>query len=352
MWSIALTAHRNHRDMDNIIAAIQAKLTPLEEDKLEKMRSTSANLRNAQKKLRKAKREADILRQQHLDALLNEARASNKKKKSKALTHLIRAEQNRRCYAAFRHHMKPRSQGGLAFITKNNGPTEPTTTIMEPDEMNDTLLEYSRIHFSKAQGSPFTVEPLSNMLQYDGLTVFGNQILKGRAVLDNFNLQPPTKALLTHMQDKTVDPEARRHPIIYEELQKGIKKWPEKTTTSPSGRHLGMYKSLQQNTVNKKDQPKLPPNIPPPLLKQGQDVLYLIFDIMTLALYHMHTLKRWKTVWTMFIKKDLGNPDLNLLQCIMIFEADWQLLLKWHSSYLFLPKSKQAHALTPAQGGG
>jgi len=36
----------------------------------------------------------------------------------------------------------------------------------------------------------------------------------------------------------------------------------------------------------------------------------------------------------------------------MIFEADWQLLLKWHSSYGFLPKSELAHALTPVQGGG
>jgi len=116
---------------------------------------------------------------------------------------------------------------------------------MEPDEMNDTLLEYSRLHFSKAQGSPFTVAPLSHMLQYDGLMVFGNQILTGRAALDNLDLQPPTKALLTHLRDKTVDPEAQKHPIIYEELQKGIKKWPEKTTTSPSGRHLRIYKSLQ-----------------------------------------------------------------------------------------------------------
>jgi len=36
----------------------------------------------------------------------------------------------------------------------------------------------------------------------------------------------------------------------------------------------------------------------------------------------------------------------------MIFEVDWQLLLKWHSSYGFLPKSEQAQALTLAQGGG
>jgi len=36
----------------------------------------------------------------------------------------------------------------------------------------------------------------------------------------------------------------------------------------------------------------------------------------------------------------------------MIFEADWQLLLKWHSSYGFLPKTEAAGTLVYAQGGG
>ena len=36
----------------------------------------------------------------------------------------------------------------------------------------------------------------------------------------------------------------------------------------------------------------------------------------------------------------------------MIFEADWQLLLKWHTSYGFLPKSEATGNLTAAQGGG
>ncbi len=352
LWSIALSAHRNHRDMDNIINAIKERLMPSPEDELETTRSISANLRHAQKQLRKAKREADILRKKHLENLLNEARASNKRKKSTTLNHLIRAEQNRRCYAALRHHTKPRSPGGLAYITQDNGPSEHPTTIMETDEMNETLLEYSRVHFSKAQGSPFTVAPLNHLLQYDGLTPFGNRVLQGRADLDRNDLQPPTKALLQQLRDKTVDPAARHHPINYEELQNGIKKWPEKTTTSPSGRHLGMYKSLQRHTIQQKDQPQQPPEVPIPMIKQGRDVLYLIFDIMVLALKHTHTLHRWKTVWTMFIEKDLGNPALNLLRCIMIFEADWQLLLKWHSSYGFLPKSEQANALSPAQGGG
>ncbi len=73
---------------------------------------------------------------------------------------------------------------------------------------------------------------------------------------------------------------------------------------------------------------------------------------MSLALRHTYTLERWKTVWTLFIEKEPGNPDLNRLRCIMLFEANWQLLLKWHSSYGFLPKSEVAKTLTEAQGGG
>jgi len=73
---------------------------------------------------------------------------------------------------------------------------------------------------------------------------------------------------------------------------------------------------------------------------------------MSLALLHTYTLDRWKTVWTLFIEKELGNPDLNRLQCIMLFEVDWQLLLKWHSSYGCLPKSEATNSLTAVQGGG
>jgi len=93
-------------------------------------------------------------------------------------------------------------------------------------------------------------------------------------------------------------------------------------------------------------------NTPQDPITQGRDVLFLIFDIMSLALKHTYTLNRWKTVWTMFIKKDPGNPDLNQLRCIMIFEADWQLLLKWHLAQGFLPKSEANKMLTPVQGGG
>jgi len=27
-------------------------------------------------------------------------------------------------------------------------------------------------------------------------------------------------------------------------------------------------------------------------------------------------------VWTLFIEKEIGNPDINQLRCIMLFKAD------------------------------
>jgi len=189
----------------------------------------------------------------------------------------------------FWQHTKPKSAGGLAYLLETDTTTQQTTTILDHDEMEKTLLDYSCTHFATAQGSPFTVAPLSNLLQYDSLTMFGDKILHGHVHLDRLPFNEPTQALLQHLQDKSSD-EKRRHPLVYEELQIGIKKWPEKTTTSPSGYHLGIYKSLQCHVISKEDQNSLLTQPTPDIITQGCDVLYLIFDIMSLALRHTYTL--------------------------------------------------------------
>jgi len=123
---------------------------------------------------------------------------------------------------------------------------------------------------------------------------------------------------------------------------------------SPSGRHLGIYKTLGKHTIQPDKKNERSGTAPEPTgpLKQGRDVLYLIFSIMGIALKHAYPLQRWRQVWTIFIKKELGNPELERLRCLMIFEADWQLLLKWHSSYGFLPQTKKEKTLVYEQGGG
>jgi len=74
--------------------------------------------------------------------------------------------------------------------------------------------------------------------------------------------------------------------------------------------------------------------------------------MMDLAVKHTHTYERWKTIWTLLLEKDPGNPQLNCLQTIHLYEADYNLLLKWFSSKGFILQSEKAHQITDNQGGG
>ncbi len=94
LWTITLYAHRNDRDMSDILKSIRIRLWPSPEDDEDNHRSFSANLHQAQKHLCQVKHEADQLWKKHLEAILNEAKATNNHKKSSALTYLIRAEQS------------------------------------------------------------------------------------------------------------------------------------------------------------------------------------------------------------------------------------------------------------------
>jgi hypothetical protein len=55
-------------------------------------------------------------------------------------------------------------------------------------ELEATLYERNRNHFSQAQGTPFTVPPLSEALQFDGVTAFGKTILQGKAIPESMKV--------------------------------------------------------------------------------------------------------------------------------------------------------------------
>jgi len=78
----------------------------------------------------------------------------------------------------------------------------------------------------------------------------------------------------------------------YEALLRGLQKWPERMTTSPSGRHLGIYKMLGKHVREKQKTPNPDQDVLQyeGTLQQGRDVLYLIFDIMSLAIKHTYPL--------------------------------------------------------------
>jgi len=109
------------------------------------------------------------------------------------------------------------------MVTHDDGMRQP---LLGCNKLEDTLLEYSRTHFARTEGSPFTQEPLGHLLQYDSLTSFGDRVTCGRLVGTLHNFDKPTMAILENLCHKT--PADMQLPTLdHDKLLEGIKKWPE-----------------------------------------------------------------------------------------------------------------------------
>jgi len=200
--------------------------------------------------------------------------------------------------------------------------------------MEDHLLKHCHMHFCQAHGTPCMQQPLSNLLGFDRLAPFGKLIHWGDPIPDNLNLDPATHLLLQHQKSLLPPTEQPSHELEYEPLMQGFRQWPERTTTSPSGRHLGIYKSLLKDMLPKDPPPDLP------LRTYGTDIMQYIYCLLQLALQHTHVFQQWRTVWNMYLEKKPSNLQIDALRTLHLFEADYNLLLKWHSSKGFMARAE------------
>jgi hypothetical protein len=101
------------------------------------------------------------------------------------------------------------------------------------------------------------------------------------------------------------------------DLESGYKVWKERTTTSPSGLHLGHYRTIAKHDNSNHD--------------ESLSVKDMILEIESLkaniALAHRYVFKRWEKVINLMLKKVTGFPKMDRLRVIHIFEADLNLIL-------------------------
>jgi len=93
--------------------------------------------------------------------------------------------------------LNPSTPGGLThLLIPAPNSLDHWTTIPNTAEMEQHLLECSRTHFRKAHGTPFTIPPLSDLLGFDGLAPFGEQVTNGEPIPPHLNLDLVTQLLL------------------------------------------------------------------------------------------------------------------------------------------------------------
>ena len=108
-----------------------------------------------------------------------------------------------------------------------------------------------------------------------------------------------------------------------------MKEWKETTSTSPSGRHLGHYKTA--------------------LLDNRVTVLHVA--MLNLPIMYGFVPEHWTHSITPLIEKDEGKPFLTRLRVINLFKADYSLFLKVVYGKQLVRNAEKSNALNDQQHG-
>lgn len=307
-------------------------------------------LKLARDQLRVERTEAQHKRPRYLSVQQEVLMENNNKRQANILQQILRYENEQRIFRMFRSVTKAnQSSGGVSHLLKKDG--EILIRIQDRDMMDKELLQRNQKHFAQAQGTPCTIPPLSVMLGHDGVTAFGKAILNGDVTLE---IPEAVRAILHELRAVRA-PLPHFYPI--EAMMQGLSNWKESTTTSPSGKHLGIYKSLVVackerlfTTTESKIREINGPNFN--TVTTAERAMSIQHLLVNLAIRETYTFDRWKIVHNYMLEKIPGTPLLDKLRVIHIYEADWNLLLRYFIANQLKQKMMQEQTGTTEQAGG
>lgn len=272
-------------------------------------------------------------------------------------TRKTRVAQDRKLYQTLRSHFHPSERSGLSYVLlpdkdNNDEPTDNADnavtwrTETDPQIVLDKIMERNITHFGQADGTPFTTDPLVQVLGYDGMTFQGTQLLE-TGILPHAlqSVTPgPTRDVLNRIGDTTKKQPAITSLLSFDSFTKSIRKWRESTSTSPSGRHLGHYKSLLSIDSNSSKYTESDPD-------PGLDLLQILYHVAAAAFNTGTTLPRWQNITTCMIEKLPGTPRINKVRVIHLYEADYNAFNKlvWQRGIVW--DAHQKGTLNKAQSG-
>lgn len=198
--------------------------------------------------------------------------------------------------------------------------------ITERDELERILLDWQCLHFTQAQDTPLSSPVWEAILTgHDNI----NELLAQHEE-DYDKLDKETQDFLKELYDEKPSQADTWKDMELEDFRQFIDKKKEKTSTSPSGRHLGHFKAILNEEIFK-------------------EIFFLIQS--SLRLSYIPT--RWRNTVTTLLEKDTGSPRIHRLRTIHIVEPEVQFISNYYWSKQFLQYcEKQQNHITDNQYGG
>jgi hypothetical protein len=197
-------------------------------------------IRQAQKALRHAIKQAPALRLLFIEERADAEAAAKNQDAVKILKRIISAEASSSSFNILRRVFGKNKTSALSSIIVPGKEPETWDRIYDQNQITITLIERNQKHFGQAHGTPFTVSPLKNWLGYHGTSISADAVLRGELAPDELaQCTEGAQAILEALQHEIAPPSSVDTRITADDLRKGYKAWRETTSTSPSGQHLG-----------------------------------------------------------------------------------------------------------------
>ena len=149
--------------------------------------------------------------------------------------------------------------------------------------------------------------------------------------------------LNSEIQRKEGNPPEIETTIGADTLKSTYKNWAEKASTSPSGRHLGLYKAWLIVPEEKDDNYSG---------LTSHQFFKIIGDIMAIAKKHNIVLHRWSTVNNIFILKQKGNIKSHRLRFLHKLESELNTVRRELITRRIMPQAEKLKHLSEDQHGG
>jgi hypothetical protein len=250
-WRIQLKGKINNIKVRRILEDIKANIpdeTQVWQGDIN--RSPKKQLRKSIATVNQIKKDAWEHRKTFLYNLHHRYKEKGEEQKSEAVHKIQKAEFRLQCQRVCKRVNKPRGDsGGLTHILIEGEHGE--EIIDNSDEIEKALIKRNIKHFSQAHNTPCASGDLQKLLGKEGLTETTKDALRG--VVNKNKMSQDSEDMLKQLKQVR---STLSEKIPYNDMISGFLNWREKTVTSPSGKHLGIYRALIKCQNGKYDNTK------------------------------------------------------------------------------------------------
>jgi hypothetical protein len=362
-WRLKLSAQKNNYNATSTLATIPPLLLStcqiVDDGALMTQQSLNAAKRHRIHQWTKAK----VLRVEFLQELRERIalrKTSSTLDPAKALKCISKQLRQTVQYGHIKSVLRPSTQDPL---TKVHVTTQ--ATVLNPDtgldeivthvevidtraELEARILARNKRHFAQAQGTPFTEEPLRSMTADNALDLLdphGDPI-----VLPPGTFRETSTVLDIIREAFESRPASIQATVTFDDFITSFLHWNEKTSTSPSGRHLGLYKSLVTAHCDSGSKFR-DTDDGLSIQEKSTAILQLIHGLATCVAERGLYLEWWIVVVNVMIYKKAGLMELDELRVIHLFEADFNLLVSTIFGHRTVHNAVNSQKLHPSQFG-